>query len=404
VDATEIHDNTRTPNNALYTITEASRGTYQTQEFQLIDQRPGRFTWLVGGYYFGDQVGYDPRQQTGSLVDAAGFLDIFATQTIRSYSGYGQGTLELFDKTKLDLSARYTDESVVLSGQYENAAGTVVSTSGGAAGATVYYQALKYNPWTYRAVLDHQFDEDVMGYVSFTHGFKSGGFNLPTPQRNPFLPEEINSTEIGVKSEFLDHRMRLNASAFYYDYSDIQVVIVPGLSGQLFTNAGAAHADGLDADFAFAATTHLDLTAGFSYLHAYYTNFPAAERFTALGAAVAIPNAAGYQLPYAPKYSYEVGLNYTQPTPVGDFVFSPNLAYTDKYPITTDTNFEINRVVMVNAQLEWKSAAVKGLSVQLWGKNLANEYYYTSPTESSGGWYATPGNPRTYGINLLEKF
>jgi outer membrane receptor protein involved in Fe transport len=85
-------------------------------------------------------------------------------------------------------------------------------------------------------------------------------------------------------------------------------------------------------------------------------------------------------------------------------VVSSNLAYTDKYPITTDTNFVINRIVMVNAQLQWDSAAVKGLSVQLWGKNLANEYYYTSPTESSGGWYATPGTPRTYGVNVLERF
>jgi iron complex outermembrane recepter protein len=400
----ELHDNSRTPDNDLYTIAENSRGTYQTQEFQLIDQKPGRVTWLLGAYYFGDVVGYDPRTQTGSLVDKADFLNIFAFQTVRSYSVYGQETTELFDKTKLELGGRYTDESVTLNGQYEDAAGQIVTSTGSTAGATTYNNRLKYVPWTYRAALDRQFTDDVMGYLSFTHGFKSGGFNLPTPQRNPYLPEQIDSYELGVKSELLDHRLRVNIAAYYYNYKDIQVVIVPGLSGQLFTNAGAAHADGIDADFAFAATRHLTLRAGFGYLHGYYTDFPDAERFTPNGVAVAIPNAAGDPLPYAPRYSGNVGLSYTVPAPIGDFILSPTVAYTSAYPFTTDSAFEINRIIMVNAQLEWDSRALQGFGVQLWGKNLANEYYYVSPVESSGGWYGVPGTPRTFGINVLEKF
>ncbi|HEY4214854.1 MAG TPA: TonB-dependent receptor [Steroidobacteraceae bacterium] len=400
----EIHDNTRTPNNALYTIAEESRGTYQTQEFQVIDTKPGRLTWLAGVYYFGDVVGYDPRRQTGSLVNTAKFLDINSYQTIRSYSAYGQATVQLFDKTKLELGARYTDESVQLNGQYQNAAGAVVSPTGTAAGATVYDQKIKYYPWTYRASLDRDFTPDVMGYVSYTHGFKSGGYNLPTPQRNPFLPEEIDSYEVGVKSELMDHRMRLNVSAYYYNYQDIQVVIVPGLSGQLFTNAGGARANGLDIDFQYAATSHLTFRSALGYLHGYYTNYPNAQSFTSTGVAVAIPSAEGFALPYAPKYSGNVGLTYTIPTSIGDFVLAPTVAYTDKYPFTTDTNFMINRIIMVNAQVEWDSRANEGLSVQVYGNNLADQYYYVAPVQSSGGWYGTPGTPRTYGVRLLQKF
>jgi iron complex outermembrane receptor protein len=403
--ADEIHNNSRTPNNDLYTIDENSRGTYQTQEFQLVDQKPGRVTWLLGAYYFGDVVGYDPREQTGSLVDSAGFLDIDSFQTIRSYSAYGQETTELFANTKLDVSARYTDESVALNGQYENADGQVVTSKGSTNGATTYTNRLKYVPWTYRAALDHQFTDDVMGYLSFTHGFKSGGFNLPTPERNPFLPEKIDSTELGVKSELMDHRLRVNLAGYYYNYRDIQVTIVPGLSGQLFTNAGAAHADGIDADATFVATRNLTLRLGLGYLHAYYTDFPDTERFTASGKAIAIANAAGEALPYAPRYSANVGLNYTVAAPIGDFVFSPSLAYTSSYLTTTDTAFDISRIIMVNAQLEWDSRAVAGLAVQLWGKNLANEYdFVSSSVESSGGWYGVAGAPRTFGINVLERF
>lgn len=400
----EVHDNTRTANNGLYTILENSRGTYQTQEFQLIDQNPSRITWLLGAYYFGDVVGYDPRQQTGSLVKSTGFLDIYGLQTIRSYSGYGQVTVQLFDRTKLELSGRYTDETVSLNGYYTNAAGQIVNTTGGSTGAKVYDQSLGYRPWTYRAALDQQFNEDLMGYLSFTHGFKSGGFNTAQPEGTPFLPETIDSYEIGEKAEFLSHRLRLNLALYYYDYSNIQVVIVPGLSGQLFTNAAGAHANGVDADFAFAATDNLTLRAAFGFVHGYYTDYPNAERYTAAGQAVPIANAAGYPLPYAPRYSGSAGFNYVVPTSIGDFMFSPTVAYTDKYPFTVDPNFTIGRVIMVNAQLEWDSRTHEGLGVRLWGQNLANEYTYVLPVESSGGWYGVPGNPRTYGITVLEKF
>jgi iron complex outermembrane receptor protein len=400
----EVHNNSRTPNNALYTITENSRGTYQTQEFQLIDQNPGRVTWLLGGYYFGDVVGYDPRSNVGSQVKNTGFLAIQAFQTVRSYSGYGQMTADLFSQVKLDLSARYTSESVALDGYYADAAGRVVNSKGGTAGAAVYDRRIKYNPWTYRAALDRQFGANVMGYLSFTHGFKSGGFNLPSPDGSPFLPETINSYEVGEKAELLNHRLRLNLALYYYQYNDIQVVIVPGLAGQLFTNAAGAHANGVDADFAFAATDKLTLRAAFGYVHGYYTDYPNAQRFTAAGLAVAIPNAAGSPLPYAPPYSGNVGLNYSVPTSIGDFVLSPTVAYTSKYPFTVDQNFQINRTIMVNAQLEWDSRKHDGLAVRLWGNNLANQYTYVSPVESSGGWYGVPGAPRTYGITVLERF
>jgi iron complex outermembrane receptor protein len=404
VNASDLHDNTRTADNALYTISQDSHGIYKTQEFQLIDDKPGRITWLLGGYYFGDEVGYDPRTNVGSKV-TGGFQNVFGSQTINSYSGYGRETTELFDRTKLDLSVRYTAESVGENGYYQNAAGQLITPAGKVPGAAVYQSSLKYNPWTYRAALDHQFSPNVMGYMSFTHGFKSGGFNLPNPEKPAFLPETIDSYEVGLKSEFLDHRARLNLSAYHYNYRNIQVVIVPGLSGQIFTNAAAARANGLDADFAFGATDHLQLFAGFGYLHAYYTNYPNAQRFTPAGVAVSIANAAGFQLPFAPQYSGNVGFNYTMPTSIGRFTLVPTLAYTDSFPFQTDPYFLIRRTIMANAQLEWDSASISGLAIRLWGRNLANEYTYGSTSvESSGGWYAIASPPRTYGVTILMSF
>jgi len=78
------------------------------------------------------------------------------------------------------------------------------------------------------------FSDDTLVYASYSRGYKGGGTNPPRVDINPeviqyqplaseFAPEYINAFEIGTKNSFMDGRMRLNATAFYYDYSDYQV-------------------------------------------------------------------------------------------------------------------------------------------------------------------------------------
>src|SRR3546814_13542902 len=86
-----------------------------------------------------------------------------------------------------------------------------------------------FNDFTPKVSLDYRWTDDFMTYASFAQGVKSGGFTgryvIPTDAPKSFDPEKITSYEIGFKSQFLDNRVRLNASAFYSDYKDIQVLI-----------------------------------------------------------------------------------------------------------------------------------------------------------------------------------
>src|SRR3546814_4559763 len=77
---------------------------------------------------------------------------------------------------------------------------------------------------TWRISLDQKFSTDIMGYVSYNRGFKSGGFNAKQPlPANPYRPAKGDAFELGVKTELFDHRLRLNTSFFYTRYSNLRV-------------------------------------------------------------------------------------------------------------------------------------------------------------------------------------
>ena len=76
---------------------------------------------------------------------------------------------------------------------------------------------------TWRLALDHQFTPDVLGYVSDNRGFKSGAFNTSVYTQPAVKPEVLDAYEIGLKSEYFDHRFRANLAAYYYQYKDLQV-------------------------------------------------------------------------------------------------------------------------------------------------------------------------------------
>ncbi len=166
------------------------------------------------------------------------------------------------------------------------------------------------HPLTWRVALDRQFTPDVLGYVSYNRGFKSGGYNLSSVSATPFNPETLDAYETGIKSEFLDHRVRLNLAAFYYNFRNIQVVTVPGNGIQIFTNAAAARNYGLDASLDFAATSHLTLSTGVGLLSAKYTDYPNARTNDMFGNVIIVPNAKGNYLASAPPLTGFVTASY----------------------------------------------------------------------------------------------
>jgi iron complex outermembrane receptor protein len=381
----------------LFHVDSLNDSDYVSQEFQISNRDPGRVTWLGGVFLYGNTVrGTDPRTETGTSVRPNRYRDIFGRQRTRSYSVFGQATAELFADTKLTLGLRYTDEKLKADGRFQDRAGAVINGP--------FDDEVSYQPWTWRVALDHQFTRDVLGYVSYNRGFKSGGYNLNTPGTVPFFPETLDAYETGLKSEFLNHRVRLNLAVFYYDYKNMQVAIVPGGAGQIFTNAAAARNYGLDASLDFAASEHVTLSMGVGLLDAQYEDYPNAQGFRITGTSFILANAKGNDLPFSPPYSGYVSGKYRLPTSVGEFRGTVSASYSDKAYITADNSFFLPSQLQLSSSVEWWSQAAKPIGVRLWGRNLTNTYFYTNRIESTGGWYQIAAAPRTFGLTVIKDF
>lgn len=133
--------------------------------------------------------------------------------------------------------------------------------------------AIKSKEWTPAFTIDYKVANDILAYASYSKGFKSGGFVqriFPAEPVTPsFDPEFVETYEVGIKSELLDRRLRVNVAAFQSDYSGIQIVVQEGIGPKL-RNAGTGRIKGLEIEGEAVPIDWLRVNFGLGYLDAYY--------------------------------------------------------------------------------------------------------------------------------------
>ena len=129
--------------------------------------------------------------------------------------------------------------------------------------------------------------------MSYSRGFKSGGYNYPV-SLNPLLdPEIVESYELGYKSDFLERRLRIASALFVYDYRDLQVTR-GGAGAFLATeNAADARVRGFELDLELAMATDLAVDVGLAFTDSEYVDYTAGGARAAARAAVRQRAAAG---------------------------------------------------------------------------------------------------------------
>jgi iron complex outermembrane recepter protein len=165
-------------------------------------------------------------------------------------------------------------------------------------------EKLSYEETTPRLTVDYQLNRDVLIYASAAKGYKPGGFNTNEVNElagQSYLPEFVTAYEVGVKSQFLDRRLTLNADVFFNDYTDQQIGVQrnnAGANGTIVAtagiiNAGAVESKGFEFDANFQANDRLNLTLGYAYTDSSFKEYVGgpppgsnAAAFTACG----VPN------------------------------------------------------------------------------------------------------------------
>ncbi len=367
-----------------------------SQEFNVV-RKTDRSSLLLGAFYMDEDI--DMIETRGVEVVPAGIaLRPRPLVNTTSWAVFAQGTWEVTDTWSLTVGGRYTDEEK----DFDQRLGLfLLGTDTQLADLGFPPETGNYSDFTPKLGLEFRPSDDVLLYASVTEGFKSGGFSFTAPAPGGYKPENVLAYEIGVKSDLVEDRLRLNASAFYYDYEDLQVLafIVPGTVD--VTNAASATISGAELEAVASVTAALELTLGLAYLDATYDDYPEAP--AAGGGTV---DAEGNRLNNAPELSAQVGLNYNRQFSLGTFYASGHYAWQDEVFFTADNN-SVDRQAsygLFDASLGILSVDERW-EVSLWGHNLTDEDYITwSVQYTPPGRTGHAGPPRTYGVRVAWKY
>ena len=373
-----------------------------TQELQLLSPDQSPIKWIVGAFYLHDRSGVDPL--TFTFLGTP--LINYTYQITNSESVFGQTTLPVFPAliadTHLTLGVRYTNDDRSETNFTDLPTGLIPGTTGS--------QSTSNGNFSYRAALDHSFTSDIFGYVSFDRGFKSGLFNTTSatgaPNTGPAVkPETLDAYQIGIKSTFLDHRLRVNFDGFYYSYNDLQVVTFVS-AGPLLSNAASAKIKGADLDAEVTPMKNLTLSASATVLDAHYSDFKNASFYgpAALGLTSYVGDATGNRLPFAPRISATGASQYRIPTERGDFAINASVSYKSEYYFEPQNLVRQKPFAMVNTSARWTAPGGR-FDLTLWGKNLSSaKWYAMGGATTLGGEYYSAGDPRTFGVTVGAHF
>jgi iron complex outermembrane receptor protein len=382
-----------------------------TQELQLQSSASAKFRWILGAFYFNGLAAYAPFQISGPVLAAPPprgpglpFQRIDSSQNTESIAAFAQATVTILPDTNLTVGARYTYDTHDFSGTLSTQAGLPGYPPSGILLSRAAKSSVGEPTW--RLAIDHNFSPDVMAYASYNRGFKSGQFNLSRPQDPDVDPETLDAYEIGAKTELFDRRLRLNASAFYYDYKDIQVQLVNG-TNILFLNAARARIKGFDLDFAAQITSEFRIQGALAYTDGRYRNFANAPFYSPNapfpGNTQFTGDASGNRTIQTPPFAANIGATYTFASEIGTFDLASNYSFNSGYSFHPDNRLQQPVHHLVSASLGWKSVNGR-FGLTLWARNLLDEEYFYSVTELTTGDFGVPAAPRTFGVRAQVSF
>ena len=400
VNAAEVFDEDATPLE-IVGVNSALHDKTVTEELHLLSKDGAGLPWIAGLYYFDDLSEYDPVTLDGLFAAPLDGTKIASAQKSKSYAAFGQVAPQIATGTHLTLGARYTDDRRSVTGSTMGLIGPETLALGSGS------QSTSWKKLTWRIALDHQFTPDIMTYISDDRGFKSGVYNILTYSAAPVNPETLDAYQLGIKSEFYNHRLRFNAAAFYYNYKDIQIEVT-GTGGLNLVNAAAAKMRGIDADFAVLPIDALTLRGGVEWMRGYYTSFNNAPLLSPNLGPGGMPvggnsqsggDASGFDTVRTPKATATASADYRMLVPGGSLDFVISDYYNSGFAWDPANRLRQPSYNVLNASVDWKSSK-NGWGVRLWGRNLTGSQYCAFETASSLLDSCAPARPKTYGITV----
>ena len=310
-----------------------------TQELRLTSPSDRTLSYVLGLYYFDQQIGRDFER----YIFDGWANSVFSVDTT-NYAAFGEATWNISDDWRLVLGGRFTRDELEF--EFQRSSDSAFQPE-----IPYFTDDAEEDDFSGKLTLEWNPTEDMLTYATYVQGYKGPAFNITsgsTPENTSAVdPERSESFEIGVKSTWLDNRLVVNAALFHTEYTDFQVDStesrplldedgnpvdnddngVPDTSfSYLLTNVGEVTSKGLEVDVIAQLTANLSLFGGVAFIDATIDEYPGGpcsfgQEFRGIGYRgqtscaddAARQDLAGGEMPFSPDWKLNIGVSYLTP-------------------------------------------------------------------------------------------
>lgn len=377
-------------------------GEALSQELRLQSSDASVVDWILGAYYaqYHSTMVFDIFNQRLS-VPINQVSDFQMNQRNPTWAVFGDATWHMTRQISLTGGVRYTEDTKKFRNMW-----TSMNTDTGAVLARNVFIAPK-RTWTdtsYRAKLAWEPTDDVLAYLSYSKGFKAGGYNgFGTTTQPGYDPEIMKSWEAGVKSYFLDRRAFVTAAIYDNEYTNLQVTSGVPTGGVVITNAATAKIKGGEIEGEFRPTDAWTFIANLAYIDGKFGSFPLAPDMLGV-----LRDVSGNRLTNTPKWQYFLQAQYKHD--LGEdwaARVTANWRWRDEvYFFPTDQNlvhFRGEADGEFGARLSF-TYLPQDLTVSVYGTNLNDSRVVANEALTFSYAQAFFNRPRVIGVQLERKF
>ncbi len=388
-----------------------------TQEIRVTKNDDGsKLGWLAGAFYFDESLQADT-YSFDTLAGGAQDGFSFQRQDAESWALFGSLWYDLTERLRIQGGLRYTDDQKDFSAERPDPTFQTPTSS-----PIVRKTSVDFTNWdlslfyevsdavnVYGRAATGSRAPSIQGRILFCADFDFGQ-NPATNCVSVADQEDLTSFEVGVKSELLDRRLRLNATVYTFEVDGQQIVAVGGeFNTATLLNADKTEGYGFEVDMAMAFTQHWQLTMGLSNNNTEIKDdelgvAPCGGGCTVLDPIIdGLARVDGNRLPHAPEWIFNGILDYRRPVGSGLFVGSFDWAYHD------DKSFFLYDSVEFRSdffELGARFGYVFGdgrYEASIWGRNLADEIYVKNGIDFNN-LTGMINDPRTLGVDFIAKF
>jgi iron complex outermembrane recepter protein len=362
-----------------------------TQELRLVSAGKGPWEWIVGAFYFNENLSSDYAFQDSTPLFGFQFFNGGRLKT-ESSAVFGQVGYDMRDgglPLKLVVGGRYTSDQKEID-EYQRIPAFLVNRANN--------DQQQWDEGTGKVELDWFIADDVLGYVTLSHGYKGGGYSLG--QFDAYDPEKVDSAEVGLKSQFWSNRAQVNIATFYNDYKDLQVNFLQGIS---FTTDNAADATikGVELEAIVLPFDQFTYGLNLTWLSAEFDDYQFTPTINLSGDT--LNRAPEYTVSTYAQYDYSMG-NRGTITARAQYYWQDDVYYR----VQNIDRHKEGAFFTADARLMWTSADQQW-TVDAFVQNLTDEDNLRNMTVNDGLASGTPTTfdsyypPRTYGLRLAWK-